>query len=209
LYGRGKLTDDLKTESLTAVEAAIVGRRTIKQFRAQPVERETLQRLIDLAVWAPNHRVTEPWRFYLLGEQARARVGEIAQTIQQRKMLEAGGTPEVAERKGAEAGAAWAGLPALLYVTYVTDANPEIDLENYGAVCCAMQNFMLAAFSVGIGTSWSSGAVAAAPELHALVGADKTERMVGLFRVGYMDPGAQTPASRRAPGAIFTRWVEV
>lgn len=87
------------------------------------------------------------------------------------------------------------------------DPNPEIDEENYGAVCCALQNLALAAHAAGIGTSWSSGAVAAAPALHKLVGAGENERMVGLIRVGYLDPTLTVPKQRRKAGSNVTTWV--
>ena len=86
--------------------------------------------------------------------------------------------------------------------------NPEIDEENYGAVCCAIQNLTVAAQAAGVGTSWSSGAVAAAPALHALVGAGPDERMVGLLRLGYLDPAQTPPASRRTTAAALTTWVD-
>jgi small subunit ribosomal protein S4 len=174
----------------------------------QPVPRALLQELIDLAVWAPNHRVTEPWRFYVLGDAARHQLGDIAAQITADKIIASGGDPVLAARKGEEAAATWRSVPTLLYVTMLHDANPEVDQENYGAVCCALQNFALAAHAAGIGTSWSSGAVAAAPALHSLVGAGPNEAMVGLIRVGYLDPAATTPKSRRTPGSAQTTWVD-
>jgi nitroreductase len=202
------MTQNNHTNGFAAVATAITDRRTIKQFLPAAVAPETITQLIDLAVWAPNHRLNEPWRFYVLTGNARSRLGAVAGAITASKVSAAGGDPAVTARKAGDAAAAWANVPTLLYVTMVSDPNPEIDLENYGAVCCAIQNFTLAAHVLGIGTSWSSGAVAAAPELLTLVGADAKERMVGLLRVGYLDPTAIPPKSRRAPGATFTRWIE-
>lgn len=202
------MTEQTTLSQLDTVAEAILQRRTVKQFLPQPVARETMERLIELAVWAPNHRLNEPWRFYVLGDGARAQLAKIAGAITERKILAAGGEAAVAERKGAEAGATWLTVPTLLYITYVTDPNPEINLENYGAVCCAIQNLTLAAHAVGIGTSWSSGAVAAAPELHALVGAVAAEQMAGLLRLGHLDPSLPRGSSRRSPGSTFTRWVD-
>lgn len=190
------------------MNAAIMSRRTVKQFLPQPVARETVEQLIDVAVWAPNHRLNEPWRFYVLGPSVRSELAKIAGAITERKIVAVGGEAAVAQRKGAEAGAAWLNVPTLLYITYVTNPNPEINLENYGAVCCAIQNLTLAAHAMDIGTSWSSGAVAAAPELHTLVGAGADEQMAGLIRVGYLDPSLPRGSSRRSPGSTFTRWVD-
>ncbi len=151
--------------------------------------------MLDLAVWAPNHRVNEPWRFYVLDGAALAAVGRIARQITYAKIIEVGGGAEVAARKADEAAVTWASVPALLYVTAQIDPNPEIEWENYGAVCCAIQNFMLAAHAGGLATSWSSGAVAQASALRELTGATDHERMVGLIRAGF--PG---------PGGAYARW---
>ncbi|MEZ4867387.1 MAG: nitroreductase [Caldilineaceae bacterium] len=195
-------------DAFAAVAAAITDRRTVKQFLPQPVAPDLLTKLIDLAVWAPNHRMTEPWRFYVINGAMCQQVGEIARSVTAAKISSVGGTAEVAARKAAEAAGAWSSVPTLLYVTMVGDANPEIDLENYGAVCCAIQNFTLAAHVAGVGTSWSSGAVASAPELLQLVGAGANERMVGLLRVGYLDSTSAPAKSRRKPGAEVTCWLE-
>lgn len=201
------MTERASLSPLETVADVILNRRTVKQFLPQPVDRATLERLIELAVWAPNHRLNEPWRFYVLGAAAQAQLAQIAGAITERKILASGGEAAVAARKGAEAGAAWVTVPTLLYITYLTDPNPEINLENYGAVCCAIHNLTLAAHALEIGTSWSSGAVAAAPELHALVGAGANEQMAGLIRLGYLDPSLPRGSSRRSPGGTFTRWI--
>ncbi len=196
------------TADFAAVAAAIRQRRTVKQFLPMPVPRPLIAQLIELAVWAPNHRMTEPWRFYVLDGDARNRLGEIAAAITASKIIEAGGDPSTSARKSAEAGATWATVPALLYVTTQRNANPEIDEENYGAVCCAIQNLTVAAHAAGLGTSWSSGAVAAAPALHALVGAQANERMAALLRLGYLDPALPSPPARRTSGAELTTWLD-
>lgn len=190
------------------VAETIRQRRTIKQFLPQPVPRAVLAELISLATWAPNHRLTEPWRFYVLEGAARAKLGAIAAQITVEKIMGSGGEITSATRKGEEAAATWSAVPTLLYVTMLRDANPEVDHENYGATCCALQNLALAAHAAGIGTSWSSGAVAAAPALHEFVGAGSNEQMVGLIRVGYLDPAIAPPKSRRKPGSSVTTWVD-
>lgn len=213
-YGLSSTIQEVERDELaantvySAVAETIRQRRTIKQFLPRSVPRAVLQELIELAVWAPNHRLTEPWRFYVLDGAARDRLGEIAAQITVNKLVASGVERDVAARKGEEAAATWRSVPVLLYVTSLRDENPEIDEENYGAVCCAIQNLTLAAHAAGIGTSWSSGAVAAAPALHELVGAGANERMVGLIRVGYMDPAVAPPKSRRQAGSSVTTWVD-
>ncbi len=196
---------------LEGVEAAITGRRSVKEFQPRPVPRDLIARLLDVSVWAPNHRLTEPWRFYVLDGESRARLGEIARRVTAANLGKvAGADPAVVERKAAEAAAAWANLPALVYVTALTDPDPEIDLENYGAACCAVQNMMLLAHMAGLATSWSCGAVAAAGELRTLVGAgtEGHERLVGLIRLGYPAESAVGKSGKRTPGLMHTVWVD-
>jgi nitroreductase len=202
------VSDLVKNPVYNAVAESIRQRRTIKQFLPQPVPRAVLQELLDLAVWAPNHRLTEPWRFYVLDREALKKLGAIAADITVEKLLGSGVESGAATRKGEEAAATWSSIPVLLYVTTLRDENPEIDEENYGAVCCAIQNFSLAAHAAGIGTSWSSGAVAAAPALRQLVGAGANEKMVGLIRVGYLDPALAPPKARRKDSSTYTTWVQ-
>lgn len=204
----GPVTNLAYNPAYDAIAETIRQRRTIKQFSPRPVPRAVLQELLDLAVWAPNHRLTEPWRFYVLDGEARHKLGAIAAQITVEKIMGSGGEINMAARKGEEAAATWSAVPAYLYVTTLRDENPEIDQENYGAVCCAIQNFSLAAHAAGIGTSWSSGAIAVAPALHQLVGAGANETLVGLLRVGYLDPAITPPKMRRKAGSVHTTWVD-
>jgi nitroreductase len=190
----------------TAVAETIRQRRTIKQFVAQPVPRGVIQELIELAVWAPNHRLTEPWRFYVLDGAALDTLGAIASQVVVKNVLGSGAEIGIATRKGEEAAATWSSIPAALYVTTLRDENPEIDEENYGAVCCAIQNLSLAAHAAGLATSWASGAVVQAPALHEFVGAGANEKMVGLIRLGYPDLSV-APKGRRKAASSVTTWV--
>ena len=56
------------------LEEAIRGRRTHKVFESEPVPREVVEQLLELARWAPNHFVTEPWRFRVLGPETFERL---------------------------------------------------------------------------------------------------------------------------------------
>src|SRR5438132_1744305 len=57
------------TKQMSVLDA-IVTRRSIPQFQPTPVPREIIKRLLDAAVWVPNHRLTEPWQFFVLGRRA-------------------------------------------------------------------------------------------------------------------------------------------
>src|SRR5919198_999884 len=63
------------------LEQAIRTRRTHKAYRPEPVERATLDELFELARWAPNHHLTNPWRFRVLGAASLARLKAAADTL--------------------------------------------------------------------------------------------------------------------------------
>ena len=54
------------------LEEAIRGRRTHKVYGSEPVDRQTLEELLELARWAPNHHLTEPWEFRVVGPHTLA-----------------------------------------------------------------------------------------------------------------------------------------
>ncbi|MDX1561291.1 MAG: nitroreductase [Gammaproteobacteria bacterium] len=165
----------------------IRNRRTTNLFEAEPVAQQAVIDAIDVARWAPNHRLTEPWRFYLLGPATTA------------KAIRCWADYE-AELKGEAAGAARAkrleSIPGHFVVTSRRDENAVIDRENYAACCCAMQNLMLYLWQRGIGVKWTTGAITREQRLYDLLGIDaEQEEIVGYFWYGR--PKAVAEQSRR------------
>lgn len=166
----------------------VTGRRTIHLFRPEPVPRQVLHEALAAAVWAPNHRATEPWRFYLLGPSTADAVVDLNARL-------------VARKRGPEAGEAkrkrWACMPGWLLVTSERSPDPVVEQENYAAVCCAVQNLALVLWSRGVGTKWGTGPVTRDPELARIVGFDPDrEQVVGLFWYGLPE---SVPAQVRRP----------
>ena len=60
------------------VEHAIRERRTHKVFASESLPRALLDELLELARWAPNHHLTNPWRLRVLGPGALQRVKQAA-----------------------------------------------------------------------------------------------------------------------------------
>lgn len=170
-------------------------RRTVNLFEPEPVDPETLIDAIEVARWAPNHRLTEPWRFYLLGPETVAAASECWAGFE-------------AETKGEAAAAArrkrLRAIPGHFVMTSRRDENDVIDLENYAACCCAVQNLMLYLWQRGVGVKWTSGAITREPRLYRLLGIDEeAERIVGYFWYGRAS--AVGEQKRRAVEDIVTR----
>jgi nitroreductase len=180
---------------------AIQSRRSVKRFTDRPVTREEIEALLAAAVLAPNHRLTNPWRFYVLGPEARHAYGLALGARKAKKIEDAEKARQTRETLAAEHQA----LPAMIAVTVVTNENPEIREEDYAAAMMAVQTLALAAVSRGLATHIKSGAIMDDPAARAAVGVPDEQRIVAVVNVG--EPAEMPPPKPRTPAADVTTWV--
>ncbi|MEM6511543.1 MAG: nitroreductase [Pseudomonadota bacterium] len=177
------------TPELRDLETLIRERRTVGMYLPTPVPDTLIKRAIDISVWAPNHHVTEPWRFYLMGDTTRAAAAELVRDI-------------VTERRGPEAGEfkakAWSKIPGMLTVTCQRSPDSELrEREDYAACSAMLQNFALYLWRAGLGTKWTTGPITRDARFFEMIGANETEEsVVGLIFYGYPKI---TPEQQRAP----------
>jgi nitroreductase len=183
------------------ITEAIASRRSIKSFKDRPVSREEIEQLLDVAVQAPNHRMTEPWRFYVLGPEARHAYGA-ALGARKAKRVE---DPEAAEAVLTKVADSHRDLPAMLAVAMTLDDNPEIREEDYAATFMAVQNICLAAAAKGLGTHIKSGAVMDDPRARAAVGVPDGQRIVATIFLG--EPERVPEPKPRREASELTTWV--
>lgn len=174
----------------------LISRRTVNFFRPEPVPRELLLDAVEVARWAPNHKLTEPWHFYLLGEET---IEQVRQLIVE---IKAAGENE---KNRAGIRARLEAIPNWFAVTCsVSPDNPVRQQEDYAACACAVQNLSLYLWQAGIGIKWTSGKVIRDDRFYRLLDINRDEEIVtGLFWCGYPahDP---TPQKRRSPNEICT-----
>jgi nitroreductase len=185
-----------------SVSDVIAQRRSIKKFQDTPVTREDIEALLDAAVLAPNHHLTQPWRFYVLGRESRRRYGLALGERKARKLTDPAAANAVREKTAAEHVA----FPALIAVAQVVHESPETREEDYAAVMQAVDNMMLVAVERGLGTHVRTGAVMEDPAARAAVGVREGERIVALLSVGV--PAEVPPPKARQGAAAVTTWVE-
>ena len=158
------------------VEQAIRTRRTHKAYGAEPVDAGVLAELLELARWAPNHNLTNPWRFRVLGPEALARLKEAA---------------------GVEAAAKLDRAPTLVVASAVLFGDPDADEEDLNAAACATYIVLLAAHARGLAGYWRTPGVLRTAAGRAAVGLDDGERFIGLIHLGH--PRQEREAPERAP----------
>ena len=168
--------------------AVLRGRRSIDLFAPEVVDFETVRAAVEVARWAPNHRLTEPWRFYLLGPVALRQVIELAVELE---IVKKG------ERAGPVRRARLEAIPGMFVLTSALSDDSLLERENYAACCCAAQNLMLYLWGKGIGVKWTTGAITRQPQFSELLGIDSAkESVVGLFWYGVPKV---IPTQRRRP----------
>jgi nitroreductase len=183
---------------------AINQRVSVRRYQSKPVARDVVEHLLECAVRAPNHKLTQPWRFAVISGRAKERYAE----IRARHRLKRFDDPNSPEAGNAAAKVRRDALETPLHVIAMTAVSPDemTREEDYAATMMAVANLMIAAESLGLGTYLKTGGVMQDPELTELVGMPANFRVVGLISVGY--PAEQEPPRRRKPAAELTRWIE-
>ncbi|HSM35933.1 MAG TPA: nitroreductase [Longimicrobiales bacterium] len=181
---------------------AVETRRSIKRFTDRDVPREDIERLIDAAIQVPNHRLTEPWRFAVLGERSREAYAR------RRGVLKAQNAFEGEARAVIEEKVYWetAAVPAIIAVLSAVDEDPIVHEEDLAAVWMAIQNLSLAATALGLGTHIRTGGVTEDWEVQKIVGAAPGERLCALV---YLGAPAETPDPKpRTDAGERTTWLD-
>jgi nitroreductase len=169
-------------------------RRTVHFFQPGDVPVALIYDAIEIARWAPNHRLTEPWHFYLLGKDT---IGKVIELITDIKSSGKSDPNRDAVLKRLRA------VPGWLVVTCKVSEDPLLQQEDYAACACAIQNMMLYLWQAGIGVKWTTGNVVRDERFFELLGLDMNEEMVvGLFWYGF--PKTITPQKRREPDDIIS-----
>jgi len=179
----------------------ISDRRSVREFTDRVVTRDEIEALLDAAVRAPNHRMTQPWRFYVLGPEARRAYGA-ALGARKAKRVE---DPDAAQAVLQKVAEKHESLPAMLAVSVVLDENPEIREEDYAATFMAIENLSLAAYAAGLGTHIKTGAVMDDPRSREAVGVPDGERIVATIELG--EPAELPEPKPRRPASDLTTWV--
>jgi nitroreductase len=167
------------------VETAIRTRRTHKAFGPEPLPREQIEELLELARWAPNHNLTAPWRFRVVGPRTLARLKEVA---------------------GPEGAAKLDRAPTLIVVSCVLPEDPVQSEEDLHATAVAAYIVLLAAHGRGLAGYWRTPGLLRSAEGLAAVDLPAGERFVGLLHLGRSRQEKEPP--ERPPVAQTTTYLD-
>lgn len=184
------------------VDDTIRSRVSVKEYRDSPVPRETIRTLLELAVLAPNHRMTEPLEFRVLGDAGQR---AYAEALARRKAKHVD-DPEAAEQVVERVVSRTTAVPAMIGVLVHEDPDPEIREEDWATAFMAIENLCLAAVARGLGTHIKTGAVMGEASLREALAVAGDQRLAAIVFLG--EP-AEVPAPKeRTPAADLTRWTD-
>jgi nitroreductase len=170
------------------VEKAIRTRRTHKAFTPEAIEPAVLDELFELASWAPNHHLTSPWRFYVLGESARGRLMALAESEQ------AGAAVKLRR------------APTLVAVAAEQSGEAAQDREDLLATAVAAYLVLLGAHARGYAGYWRTVPLLEDPRAREILGLSATEAPLGLLYLGH--PIEEQRVPERAPLSEVVSYLE-
>lgn len=186
------------------VEQVIKTRRSHRFYLDKPVEREKLEKLIELAMWAPSAMNRQQWFFVVV---AGRRVKEVMSIVEkgynyilprlQRFFADRPKVIEQTRRFFKNLGNA----PALIFAYYTPTGDDYSDVQS---VAAAIQNMLLAAHAMGLGTCWMTGPVHVEEEINKALGVEG-RKLVAVITVGY--PAKQPPTPPRRDNDIKVVWM--
>jgi nitroreductase len=185
---------DGESRNLRLIAERLRARRTTKLFLQQEVNDELVRDAVEVARWAPNHHLTEPWPFYSFGHETIAKSIDLIRTIVTETKDE-----DIAAFKAKSARA----IPGWLLVTCRKSDDELLQREDYASCCCSIQNLTLYLSEAGVAAKWTTGLITRDQRFFDLLGIDSNEEfVVGLIWYGY--PKTLPTQTRKSVDEILT-----
>ncbi len=189
--------------NVSEISALIKDRRTIypEQFSNRAVHKELIEALLNNAIWAPTHGLTQPWRFVVISEDAKITLGEnLAKSY-----LEAIPKENQSDAKLSKLLNRPKKASAVIAIILHREKDTKIsEKDDFAAVACAVQNMHLTATAYGLGAFWSTPKIMNHPNIRTFLELTEEQECVGFFYIGY--PENEWPSGQRRPIEYVTSW---
>lgn len=189
--------------NLSELRDVIRNRRSIKpeDFKPRKVLDDMISEVLNNALWAPTHGMTEPWNFVVFQEEALANLGNFMANTYKAK------TPEdqFLQKKYDKFQSRPQLSSVVIAICMKRQPSEKIpEMEEVEAIACAVQNMHLTATAYGLGGYWSTGPMAYSDEMKEYLGLGEKDKCLGLFYLGY--PNIDWPVSHRQPLEYHSEW---
>jgi nitroreductase len=191
--------------SVSEISELMRYRRTIypKDYTERAVHRELVERILTNATWAPNHGMTQPWRFTVFTGDARKRLSDRLSEI----YLANTPADKVLPKKLESIRQRPLQSSVVIAIGLQRDPSGKInERDELLAMGCAVQNMHLTCAAYGLGAFWATGAPMTGPAMKAFLGLGEQDLALGLFYIGY--PAVEWPKGYRKPLDQLVQWVD-
>ncbi|WP_438351356.1 nitroreductase family protein [Paenibacillus sp. FA6] len=188
------------------ISEAIRTRRSIGKVTEEDVPVSAIEQILEAGTWAPNHRLTEPWRFFVLRGEGRKLLGHALADIAVKATVD----PTSPEAQAAAESARKKPMRAPVIITVAVTPKEQaniIELEEYGAVFSAIQNMLLEAHALGLGAIWRTGEPTYQSQMNEHFGLSPKDKVLGFIYLG-IPVGDRIQQSKRTPFQDVTVWVD-
>jgi nitroreductase len=172
---------NLEVFNYMQLKEVIIDRRSIQQFKDKKVEVDIIEDLLNAAVWVPNHKMTQPWRFVLVHGDARKKIAETARSFNEAKEKD----PEKKKIAGQKSYDKIMSVPMFLVVVISENPNPLVREEDSASASCIIQNLSLLLWEKGIGMIWKSYQLMFSETYRDVLDIKPGEKVVGSLHIGY------------------------
>lgn len=188
-----------------SISRVIRERRSIRQFKPDPIDEAVIIHLLEDAVWAPFHSKVEPWRFILIHQAGKERFFQLVAESYLRLDPYKNMPADQLAALGAKLRASFHAVPAFLVVIMKESQIRKNWEEDFAATCALIQNFMLLAWEQGIGTVWKTNPYIYDRIFCNELGLQSDEKIVGIIHLGY--PAEVPEAGQRVSASkLVTRF---
>ncbi len=176
-----------------------------KQYAEERVSDEIINEILENAIWAPTHKLTQPWKFKVFTGDGRKVLADFQSELYREVSLEKGVYKEENFQKLKEKPLMASHIISIGMVRDEKERVPEI--EEISAVACAVQNIYLSVSAYGLGGYWGTGGITYFEEAKSFFGLEEKDRFMGFFYIGVPNIQREIPA-RRIPKGDKVTWVE-
>lgn len=179
----------------------VKNRRSVRKYQSLPVDKQKILKVLDAANWAPSAMNRQPWEFLVvsgtwierLGDSYRAVVEEFTRSSNQNDDRSV-----ISNKEFIRFASVYGGAPVVIFVLAKLDSAPNEQKANIESASAAMENLVLAAANIGLGTCWMTGPLRDESSLRSLLHIPDNKEIVAVTPLGYPDI-APKPLPRKDP----------
>jgi len=183
---------------------AIKTRRSINKVKQKKISNSIINKILESGIWAPNHHLTQPWKFFVISGEARNKLGEVMVKTLKDNLEEPINEVELEMKIEKEKNKPLR-APIIIIITVIPTRNNKIkEVEEICSGAAAAQNMLLTAHCLGIGAILRTGISAYDKNIKKFLGIKYNDHIIGFIYLGY--PNMKNPKGIRIDYNEKTEW---